>query len=335
MLQRIIKFGKVIALFLTISVLFCCAGCASEKITEKREQIFKQINDVLPRNTQYKFVYDTYYLDENGKTLFKDIVAERLKKDGKDVETSENFRTVRFQNNVLAFAFQYKQEKKLFGNETKYFHAVGLIDLTDYSVSPYYFQNEHKKMSVGLTQTHLILYSSSNENNLYDYVIINLESNEITEMKNVSHYQNISKSFGEQLTTYKPPQVYSVNDADYNVYRTSLEDAEGKQIPVPTYEYVKERSEELRKIDEILGGLQDDKVAAHFLTDGDELFVSYASDSVGFGILASLYFTKPVIFKCDLTFEKFEYVACLDDVDTYNYDNYLEIINTSEQQKSV
>ena len=333
MFQRIIKFGKIIALFLTISVLFCCAGCVSEKIMKKREQIFKQINDVLPRNTQYKFVYDTYYLDENGKTLFKDIVGERLKKDGKDVETSENFRTVRFQNNVLAFAFQYKRKKKLFGNEIKYFHAVGLIDLTDYSVSPYYFQNEHKKMSIGATQTHLLLHSNSNEKNLYDYVIINLESNEITEMKNVS--PNVSKSYGEELTVYKPPRVYSVNDAYYNVYRTSLEDEEGNKIPVPTYEYVKGRSEELRKIDEILGGLQDDKVAAHFLTDGDELFVSYASDNGGFGIFANLYFTKPVIFKCDLTFEKFEYVACLDNVDTYNYDRYLEIVNTSKRQKSV
>ena len=54
MFQRIIKFGKIIALFLTISVLFCYAGCASVKIIKKREQIFKQINDVLPRNTQYE-----------------------------------------------------------------------------------------------------------------------------------------------------------------------------------------------------------------------------------------------------------------------------------------
>ena len=320
------KFVNIIALLLTIVVLFGCAGCTS-RITKERQRIFKQINTTLIRNTQYKFVCDTYYLDENGKTLFRDIVAERLKKDGKDVKSLENFGTVRFQNNTMSFNFQYKQEKKWFSNDVKYFYAVGLINLTDYSVSSYYFQNEHKSMPyVALTRTHLIKYTRANNEGTHDCIIINLETNEIEEKKNVARNAIVQESFGEELTSYEPSTIYSVNGVDYAVYRNCLIDDKGNEIPVPTYKYVKERNEELRKIDEILDGVQDDDVAAYFLTNGEELFVGYASAGAGFGILANLYFTNPVIFKCDLSFENFEYIACLDDVGVYSFDRELEII---------
>ena len=325
-MKKIKRLGKITALLMTLSALFGCLGCASG-ITKERERIFEQINTMLTRNTQYKFVCDTYYLDENGKTLFRDIVTEQLKKDGKDVKTLQNFWTVRFQNNTMCFNFQYKQEKKWFSDDIKYFYAVGFIDLTDYSVSSYYFQNEYKKMPyVALTQTHLVQYTQDNGEGRHDCVFINLETKEIEEKKNVARNAIIQESFGEEQTVYEPTTVYSVNGVDYTVYRDCLIDDKGDKIPVPTYDYVKERNEELRKIDEILGGEQDGKVAAYFLTNGEDLFVGYASAGAGLGILASLYFTKPVIFKCDLSFENFEYIACLDDVGVYSFDRELEIV---------
>lgn len=326
-MKKIKELVKIISLLMIIGILFCCVGC-TYGITQERERIFKQINTTLTRNTQYKFVCRSYCLDESGKTLFQDIVAEQLKKDGKDVKTLDNFGAVHFQNNTMAFTFQYKQEKKLFSDDIKYYYAVGLIDLKDYSVSSYYFQNEHKHMQyVALTQTHLVSYTCDYGEDLYDCIIIDLATGLIEEKNNIARNAIIHKSFGEELPLYEPSTLYTVNGVDYAVYRDHLVDKNGHEIPVPTYEYVKGRNAELKKINEILGGEQDGKVAAYFLSNGEELFVGYASDDAGFGILASLYFTNPVIFKCDLSFENFEYIACLDGVGVYNFDRELEIIN--------
>jgi hypothetical protein len=101
--------------------------------------------------------------------------------------------------------------------------------------------------------------------------------------------------------------TYTENGTVYKVSANTLtNEEENGLINAPSFGYVLDRSETLQEIKAIVG-INSNDVYSCFVTNGTELFLCFWSNTL-FGYEPDL---PAVVFRCDMSFESFEYVGMM------------------------
>ena len=143
------------------------------------------------------------------------------------------------------------------------------------------------------------------------------------EVKICNSYDSAINYCGEVIEYYSNPNIYIEEGIQYEVSSGSITYADDIYL-VPECSYLVEESEELKQIIEILGGQKEMyTLEGNFFTNGEELFIGFISDVGMFGYESDLRF--PIIFKCSINSDIFEYVGCVFYKDVHFYED-LEVI---------
>ena len=325
---KIIK--RLLMLLMVAAISFSCSSCDFFSDVEqyrevRRNDLFNQINKI-EKNPNYAFIHSGGYLSINEEINFQTLVEEKIREDGKNIkETFFDFN--RFQDDIIGFIYRYKVEERFLGiNDNNNSYAVGTISLNDYCISIQYLKCKYENFSsIFLSDTHYTFKGTDADNKTKDgektfkFITIDIKSGEMREWNNE---EDALEFAGESIPYYYNTKKYTENGIEYGVSSSSLipNDSQNNFIRVPTQYEVKEKSDEMKKIAEIL----DDEfhgIDGTFFTNGDELFIGFYASHGMFGIESNMTF--PVIFKCDASFENFEYIGCIN-IKRINF-QYLEV----------
>ena len=320
------KIKRLLAIFLTVlltvgmSLGFVACRPYPWEIEEQR--IFDEINQI-EKNSNYALINDWEYRSADRAVVWKDLITEKIQADGKKQETSTCYTDLYLKEpnttngGFVAFAYSYDSEFAWFGlNKNTKKYAIGTISLADYSFKIHYLKLPYSKFYVVQTsETHFCCSAEDGETT--SYVLVNRESGKIE--KKWDNFESVKEHFTNGINQVYNRDTYTEDGIVYNVYRSCLESEDGVRINPPSYEYVQEKSEEMQRIQSIAGA-SDSTVDCVFITNGTELFVVFNYSQ---GMLGALSHLAPVVFRCDTSFETFEYIGCVSHVSTYN------LVNTS------
>lgn len=312
----------ILSAILVLGMSFGFSGC----LDKRWQEIFDQVNQI-EKSADFALVDSDTYMSAQEEIDFFSLLKEKIQEDGKKAELTDWF-CARYQGNICQFLYRYKEENRLGGlNDKNNHYAVGTISLTDYSISVKYFKCAYEKLkSSAFSETHHLYGLEDTDKEIKDgqyevrRLTINRNSGEVREWEDAAS----SLAFiGERIPSYSPPTTYTENGVEYILSDTAVfenNEQHNTVICVPTYANMLEKTEEMKIISEILsresGRLS---IEGHFLTNGEDLFVGFISSYGMFGWEGDLVF--PVVFKCDLSLETFEYVGCINmrNCDFYKY----------------
>lgn len=288
-----------------IVVVVSFVGCS---ITDRRNEIWNQIN-AIPKNENYVVVSNYEYNSVSKEANFQEITKEKIMSDGKKIakkNTETKYYTFLTESNVV-FSYRYNEKNEI--NQ----YALGFIAFDSLEVSVFYTESIAYDLRICFVDNDYICYkafylSSENGQSLdkTDFLILNKVTGEyITELN-----EDIAKGkYGKNLESPAYTDTYISDDIAYEIVSGGLKNKEVEDIEIivqtPTYESVLQKNEILQEIDKIVGK-ESYKQVGYFVTNGRELFVVFESESnmMGKGFL------NAVVFKCDLSFETFEYIGC-------------------------
>lgn len=327
------RIGKIGLLVLAVMLFFAvsCDSCTFPA-EERRAQIYREINQI-ERSADYAIVTDESYRSQKEEIQFKDIVDEKIKKDGYQIKSDGYFNSCRY-GDFVTFVRLYQSENRFFGlNDWNQRYAVGVIRLEDFSVEIYYLTNRYEKMYASLTATHLLLAAKDedakkkvNENGdeilNFDYYSFDRGTGEIKFFDDKTSALAVT---GEEMPRYQNPTAFSWKGERFTVdnqTKYSYIYNEKKELVAMSngqyafddafllkYVDVLSVSPELQTVNGILGEGREYAIDAYFFTDGEDLFVGFVTDIGMFGIECNL--TCPVLFKTNLDFDRFEFIGCV------------------------
>lgn len=314
----------ILSTILVATVCVSASGCrlfnefkeAFDEIEAEKQAIFNQVNQI-PKSDDFALVSHRQYVTSDNTIDFSALVKAKIAQDGKEIN-AERFSFAHYEGNISHFLFRYKEEKRVLGlNDKNNHYAVGTISTIDFSISIQYFQSEYESLeSQALSETHHYykLEDSDKKNDEYKvgYLTIDRNNGTVQEWEN---RESALEFIGEQIPSYSHPKIFERDETKYlvndkRIYRKN-EQGENEQIlSAPTYEEAFEKCAELRSVAEILGESEHGHyIEGNFLTNGEDLFVVFTSRFGMFGYQGKLRF--PIVFKCDLSLEHFEYVGCI------------------------
>ncbi len=327
------KIGKIGLLVFAVTLFFAvsCDSCTFPW-EERREQIYREI-DQIERSADYAIVTDESYRSQKEEIQFKDIVDEKIEKDGYKIKSDGYFNACRY-GDFIAFVRLYHSGNRFFGlNDYNQHYAVGVIPLEDFSAEIYYLTNRYEKMYASLTETHLLLtvkdedakkkYNENGDEILsFDYYSLERGTGKIKFFDDKASAREVT---GEEAARYQNPTVFSWKDERFtidNQTKYSFIYNEEKELVAMSngsyafddaflleYVDVLSVSSELQTVNGILGEGNEYAIDVYFFTDGEDLFVGFVTDIGMFGIECNL--TCPVLFKTNLDFDRFEFIGCV------------------------
>ena len=332
-----IKIKKLLTTVLAVLLMLCMSlglvGCEYKwEIEEKK--IF-DVADKVTKHPDYALINDFEYRSADETVVWKDLIAEKIKVDGKTIETTI-CRTALYlkepnktEGGFVAFTYKYGKENSLLGlNKNNQKYAIGIISLDDYSFKIHYIQLPYAKFYIfQIFETHFCCIGEDGDAEEGDstvYLLLNRNSGKIEQT--FDNYDSVKENFTGGLTQIFNKSSYTENDIVYNIASIRdqglLKSKDGKiEFYSPSYECVIEKSEELKQINEVANA-NDYDVEATFISNGTELFIVFSKGTDMFGMKCQLV---PVVFRCDTSFESFEYIGCMYNAQTY-YPERLSII---------
>ena len=304
---------KFILLVLFSFITILCSSCQKmiEARNKARLELYNNISEI-GNNPNYSICYNGGYVVGDEVIDFSNIITKKIEKDGKKINTKDLIRFIRIaEEDVVSFVYRYKTTKKigLLFNKNNYY-AVGTMSLKDYSISVNYFNCKYESItSFYLTNSHhrfILLDNDEKKDDKYvsSYMTVDRTTGKLEEYKTESDSISVS---GETLASYQNPTKYYFDNREYEVKEKYIT-SNTFEVEVPEFSYVMERSKELTKIAELIGN-ECYYNEGSFFTNGEDLFIGYFETIGMFGDMGRLEF--PVIFKCDLSMENFEYIGCV------------------------
>lgn len=321
-------WSVVLGIMLMLCMGFGLAGCEYQWEIEGRK-VFETA-DQITKNPDYALINDFEYRSAEEAIVWKELIEEKIKSDRKKIE-STSYCTALYlkepnttKGGFVAFTYKYGENDSWAGcNKNTQKYAIGTISLDDYSFKIHYLNFPYSKLYISqISETHFCCTAEDDDTTVY--VSVNRENGKIE--KQFDNFDAIKESFTGALTQIYNERFYTENEIVYTIARRSeegiLRNKEEKiELYTPSYEYVMEKSEELRAINEIAKA-DNYKVKARFISNGTELFVVFSKGTNTFGMECQLV---PVVFRCDTSFETFEYIGCMYNAQTY-YPERLSII---------
>ena len=329
-----LNLKKIILIIMIFTIMITLTGCGvldaiANQREKNRRKLFEEINQ-LEQNPNYALLCNSSYIYLNDEINFKSLLEQKLKEDNKKIKTND-FETVLYENNTISFVYKYKTQKRFLGmNDNNNYYALGIIYLNDYSIDITYINNKYEELYImGLTETSFIYGVEDNNNKPQngvidiDALVMNINTKEVKELESVPEalYNN-----GKEIKEYANQNTYIEDGVEYIVYESHLEiknSEENNTIDIIRINNLLEKSDEMKKIIEILkiDTLYDLKLS--FFTNNEQLFIGVFSSLGMFGYKSKLTF--PIIFKCDTKLQNFDYIGCIDYENDAYYRN-LQII---------
>lgn len=329
-----LNFKKILGIIMIFTIMITLTGCGvldaiANQREKNRRKLFEEINQ-LEQNPNYALLCNSSYIYLNDEINFKSLIEQKLKEDNKKIKTND-LETVLYENNTISFVYKYKTQKRFLGiNDNNNYYALGIIYLNDYSIDITYINNKYEELYImGLTETSFIYGVEDNNNKPQngvidiDALVMNINTKEVKELEGVPEalYNN-----GKEIKEYTNQNTYIEDGIEYTVYESHLEiknSEENNTIDIIRINNLLEKSDEMKKIIEILkiDTLYDLKLS--FFTNNEQLFIGVFSGLGMFGYKSKLTF--PIIFKCDTKLQNFDYIGCIDYENDAYYRN-LQII---------
>ena len=326
------KIKKILTIGLAVLLILCMGlgliGCEYKwEIEEKK--IF-DVADKITKHPDYALINDYEYRSAEKAVVWEDLIEEKIKADGKDIE-STSCRTALYlqesnktEGGFVAFTYKYGKDKSLLGlNKNNQKYAIGTISLDDYSFKIHYLNLPYSKFYLfQISETHFCCTAEDDETTVY--VLVNRKSGKIEQT--FDELDSVNENFTGALTQIYNQSFYTENEIVYTIARMSnqgiLRKKDDKtEFYTPSYERVMEKSEELKQINEVANA-NNYEVTATFISNGTELFVVFSKATSMFGAECQLV---PVVFRCDTSFEIFEYIGCMYNASMY-YPERLSVI---------
>ena len=206
----------------------------------------------------------------------------------------------------VAFTYYYNNEFNWFGlNKNNVNYAIGTMSLDDFSFSIHYLDLPSSNFDIEKTSTTHFCCKLEDDDEIV-YLLINRENGKIEE--EWESMDLVKENFKDEISIIYNHTTYTENGITYTVNSRSIEnEEENVRIYTPSYELVMEKSEELQQINEVAKA-DGYSVSSAFITNGTELFLVYSKESGKFGSKCDLI---PVVFRCDISLQTFEYVGCM------------------------
>ena len=325
-IKKLLTIGLAVLLMLCMSVSL--VGCRPYWWEIEEQKIFNEV-DKIARHPDYALVTNYEYRSAEKVVIWEDLIVEKVKSDGKKVESTDCSKSLylkepnKLEGGFIAFSYNYSNEFKWFGlNKNNHNHAIGIMSLDDYSFEIHYFELPYNKFYIlRISETHYCCYAE--EDDEITYLLINRKNGKIEEKW--ESFDLVQENFTNKILQNHNHSTYTENGITYTVSEKYVENEElNVSIRIPSFEYVMERSQELQQIN-VVAGANDDAVSRSFITNSTELFIIYSNEPGMFGAKCHL---TPVVFRCDLSLETFEYVGCLSK-GTYNPGKGISIIKTN------
>lgn len=316
-MKRFMK--KIISLLLTVvlclGMVIGFVGCEDSPWAIEERRLFGVVNEI-PKNPNYVLINNFEYRSAEKAIIWEEMIMEKVKADGKKIEGGRCIKELylkepnKLEGGFVAFVYHYSTEFPWFGlNVNNENYAIGTISLDDFSFEIHYISLPYSKCSVSMvSETHFCCYVEATraKKEWKEFLLINRASGKVEKLWKT--FDEATENFQGAISQNYNQRTYTENGIDYTLYlinNTRLKNEELKiSIEVPTYEYVLQRSQELKQID---AELQKKNVEGIFITNGIELFVAYTRESGMFGKSSHL---NPIVFRCDTTLETFEYIGC-------------------------
>lgn len=323
------KIKKLLTIGLAFVLMFCMGvsliGCRPYPWEIEEKKIFDAA-DQIAKNPNYALMNDYEYRSAEQTVVWADLITEKIRADGKKVDlmgyTTDLFleEPNKIEGGYVAFRYKYNIEFNWFGfNKNNVNYAIGTMSLDDYSFNIHYLELEYPELDILKTsETHFCCRGENGKE--VTYLLINRENGKIEEKWD--DFDLVKENFSGELVKNFNHTTYTENETVYTVYKKRIENKEKNILfDIPSYEYVMERSKELRQIN-VLAKATNYSVSSAFVTNGTDLFVIFSKGTDMFGAECQLI---PVVFRCDLSFETFEYVGCMYHANMY-YPRELSVI---------
>ncbi len=314
---------------LMLCISISLVGCRPYSWEIEEKKIFDGTNQIT-KHPDYALINDFEYRSAEEVVVWKDLISEKLQADGEKIETENCSTTLYLQEpntidgGFVAFRYKYGSETSLLGlNKNNKKYAIGTFSLDDYSFKIHYLKLPYSKFNISqISETHFCCTAEDDDTTVY--VLVNRESGKIEQKWD--NFDLVKENFAGGLTQIYNESSYTENEIVYTIGRMSEKDfirneEENIEFYTPSYEYVLARSEELKQINEIANA-NNNTVQATFISNGTELFLIFSKGTSMFGMESQLI---PVVFRCDTSFETFDYIGCMYQAPTY-YPERLSII---------
>ena len=319
---------NLLALLLMLCMSISLVGCTYQwEIEEKK--IFDAANQIT-KHPDYALINDFEYRSAEEVVVWEDLIKAKIQADGKKIETENCLTTLYLQKpnaiegGFVAFRYKYGSETSLLGlNKNNKKYAIGTFSLDDYSFRIHYLNLPYSTFKISqISETHFCCTAEEGDTKVY--VLVNRESGAIEQTWD--DFDLVEENFTGGITQIFNESSYTENEIVYTIGRISdgglISNKEEKlEFYTPSFECVLERSEELRQINEIADA-NNYTVQARFISNGTELFLIFSKGTNMFGMESQLI---PVVFRCDTSFETFDYIGCMYDAQLY-YPERLSII---------
>ena len=318
MMKKLMK--KIISLLLTVvlclGMVIGFVGCENSPWAIEERRLFGVVNEI-PKNPDYVLINNLEYRSAEKTLIWDEMIIEKVKADGKKVKHGNSTCITdlylkepnTLEGGFVAFVYNYSTEFPWLGfNINNENYAIGTISLDDFSFTINYISLPYSQCSmIMVSETHFCFYvKETRQKEFKEFLLINRTSGKVE--KTWKTMDEVTENFQGEISQNYNQRTYTENGIDYTLYlvnNTRLENEELKiSIEVPSYEYVLQRSQELKLID---AELKKRDVEGIFITNGTELFVAYTRKRGMFGKSSHL---NPIVFRCDTTLETFEYIGC-------------------------
>lgn len=297
---------SVLGVLIAVLLAICCGFAACSQVKSDKEEREKQLLAVKGKGGHY-FISTDGYVKDGKMTYYYDIVNIELRKDGANKITLPTKSSVRVNadayNNFAYFSLRYnvsddnKQADVILGfvdvrtGDVEYFgtHISTVenygIDLVPVSANANYF-----------------IFEQPRETFREDvYYVIDMQNNALLEkVSDLSPYRNESDdSYSVLVDGVKYEIASSASGGCKNVLKS-----DSKSLTLD-YDYILERSQEMRKIDGIVGQYKRE-VVENIVRFESRLYVIVHSETGMFGAGE----LRPVVFEYSAVSDTFEYIGC-------------------------